>query len=267
MSLLRDRFAGRIPPALFVLAVAVVVLALPASVVAGGGGTNQPQTTIKTASDAAMDKLHSTLEHKVEEGSTADVKVYVTAQGGAAKARALLDEARVAGHGGVALAVGEIRPRRCPSSPRSRASSPSARSSSSRPGSRSAPGSRARDVPQRAAVNAASRASTSARSPSRRRRRSRARTSRKLKKLALLDAKTHNFAEAWKAGFTGAGVTVGVLDGGTDFGHPDLSGRGRPPDDRRPPAGTAGRRRSTPSARCSGSPRRSQIDQGLSWYT
>ena len=43
-----------------------------------------------------------------------------------------------------------------------------------------------------------------------------------LKELALLDAKTHNFAEAWDAGFTGTGSTVGVLDGGTDFGHPDL---------------------------------------------
>jgi hypothetical protein len=45
-----------------------------------------------------------------------------------------------------------------------------------------------------------------------------------LKELALLDAKTHKFAEAWEAGFTGTGTTVGVLDGGTDFGHPDLIG-------------------------------------------
>lgn len=40
----------------------------------------------------------------------------------------------------------------------------------------------------------------------------------------MLDAKTHNFVEAWKDGYTGEGVTVGVLDGGTDFGHPDLIG-------------------------------------------
>jgi subtilase family protein len=43
-----------------------------------------------------------------------------------------------------------------------------------------------------------------------------------LKRLAILDAKTHKFANAWKAGITGNGTTVGVLDGGTDFGHPDL---------------------------------------------
>jgi hypothetical protein len=42
--------------------------------------------------------------------------------------------------------------------------------------------------------------------------------------LAVLDARTHAFAGAWEAGFTGEGVTLGVLDGGTDFAHPDLLG-------------------------------------------
>jgi subtilase family protein len=45
-----------------------------------------------------------------------------------------------------------------------------------------------------------------------------------LKRLAILDAKTHRFADAWRAGFAGEGTTVGVLDGGTDWGHPDLLG-------------------------------------------
>ena len=45
-----------------------------------------------------------------------------------------------------------------------------------------------------------------------------------VKNVDLLDAKTHNFKGAWAAGYTGTGVTVGVLDGGTDFGHPDLLG-------------------------------------------
>jgi hypothetical protein len=40
----------------------------------------------------------------------------------------------------------------------------------------------------------------------------------------VLDAKTHGFHEAWQAGFTGEGSRVAVLDGGTDFGHPDLIG-------------------------------------------
>jgi len=89
-----------------------------------------------------------------------------------------------------------------------------------------------------------------------------------LKELALLDAKTHNFAEAWDAGYTGTGVTVGVLDGGTDFGHPDLIGTWQTW------SGLTGSR-----AAWNGWPKAfdpfgtlqwlaapSQIDQGLSWY-
>jgi hypothetical protein len=45
-----------------------------------------------------------------------------------------------------------------------------------------------------------------------------------LKSLNVLDAKTHNFTGAWQAGYTGTGVTASVLDGGTDWGHPDLIG-------------------------------------------
>ena len=45
-----------------------------------------------------------------------------------------------------------------------------------------------------------------------------------LKKLDLLDAKTHDFAEAWNMGYDGTGATVSILDGGSDWGHPDLIG-------------------------------------------
>ncbi len=45
-----------------------------------------------------------------------------------------------------------------------------------------------------------------------------------LKKLGLLDAKTHDFAEAWNMGYDGTGTTVSILDGGSDWGHPDLIG-------------------------------------------
>ncbi len=43
-------------------------------------------------------------------------------------------------------------------------------------------------------------------------------------KLNVLDAKTHDFTSAWQAGITGTGVTASVIDGGTDWGHPDLIG-------------------------------------------
>jgi subtilisin family serine protease len=44
------------------------------------------------------------------------------------------------------------------------------------------------------------------------------------KKLNVLDAKSHNFTQAWNNGFTGRGTTVSVFDGGTDWSHPDLIG-------------------------------------------
>src|SRR3954447_6920292 len=37
----------------------------------------------------------------------------------------------------------------------------------------------------------------------------------KMKKLNVLDARTHNFTDAWNAGYDGSGSTVGVMDGGT----------------------------------------------------
>ena len=80
--------------------------------------------------------------------------------------------------------------------------------------------------------------------------------------MNVLDAKTHNFTGAWKAGYTGTGVTASVLDGGTDWGHPDLIGTWQTwtqadvDEPRRDPAGSAGRRRSTRTARsCCSRPR------------
>ena len=77
---------------------------------------------------------------------------------------------------------------------------------------------------------------------------------------------------AWKQGFTGEGTTVGVLDGGTDFGHPDLLGTwktwiGRPIRARPTTAGTAGRRPSTRTARSQWLVAPEFVDAGLTWYT
>ena len=48
-----------------------------------------------------------------------------------------------------------------------------------------------------------------------------------LKKLNVLDAKTHNFTGAWNAGFTGAGVRRPCSTAAPTSGHPDLLGTGR----------------------------------------
>ena len=88
-----------------------------------------------------------------------------------------------------------------------------------------------------------------------------------LKKLAVLDAKTHDFADAWRAGFTGAGVTVGVLDGGTDFGHPDLIGTWQVWSSAPDPGWNGWPKAFDPYGTLQWLAAPSNITDGLSWYT
>ena len=206
MSLLRDRFARRIPPALVVLAVGIAVLALPASVAAGGGGATQPQTTIRTASDSAMDKLHSTLEHKVESGSTADVNVFVTMKGSAADVRGLLEGDRVATVRGISIVVGETSVQMLPKLASFKGvvsvGPVDLRKSGSPLGNPDPEVAMSHNQQQ---INAAlaglyKREVSFSKAP-----KLKGSNFEKLKKLAVLDAKTHDFARAWKDGFTGKG--------------------------------------------------------------
>ena len=268
MSLLRDRFARRIPPALLVLAVGVVVLALPASVVAGGGGTNQSQTTIKTASDAAMDKLDSTLEHKVESGSTADVNVYVTMKGSAAGVRGLLDEDRIATVRGFSIVVGKTSVQALPKLASLKGvvgvGPIELRKTGSPLGS---PDPEVAPSVNHQQLNAALHGLYAQEVPFSEAPKLKGSNFEKLKKLAVLDAKTHDFAKAWKDGFTGKGVTVGVMDGGTDFGHPDLIGTWQTWSDAPDPGWNGWPKAFDPFGVAQWLLAPSQISGGLSWYT
>jgi len=81
------------------------------------------------------------------------------------------------------------------------------------------------------------------------------------KKLNVLDAKTHNFTEAWKKGYTGEGSTVAVFDSGTDWSHPDLIGTTVATSANGWPAAF------DPFGTLQWLADPSQIEQGLSWYT
>ena len=81
-----------------------------------------------------------------------------------------------------------------------------------------------------------------------------------LKNLNLLDAKTHKFAQAWQAGYTGQGEVGSVLDGGTDWGHPDLIGTWA--------VGASGWPRAfDPFGTLAWLVAPDLVDQGLTWYT
>lgn len=81
------------------------------------------------------------------------------------------------------------------------------------------------------------------------------------KKYNVLDAKTHNFTEAWKKGYTGKGSTVAVFDSGTDWSHPDLIGAKVAKAENGWPAAF------DPFGTLQWLADPSQIEQGLSWYT
>ena len=153
------RFSRRL---LLLVVLPATLLALPASVSADTKGKRHDhQATVTTASDAAKDKLDPKLAEQVESGSTETISVFVTVDGVPPPATTLLDDARVAQSGDVALVVGKIPSSSCRSSPARRALSASARSSSSRRDSRSASRPRARQPLDKQKRNEALRASTS----------------------------------------------------------------------------------------------------------
>jgi subtilisin family serine protease len=83
----------------------------------------------------------------------------------------------------------------------------------------------------------------------------------KFKKYNVLDAKTHNFTDAWKKNITGQGSTVAVFDGGTDWSHPDLIGANIARSDTGWPLAF------DPFGTLQWLAAPEQIDEGLSWYT
>jgi hypothetical protein len=204
-------------------AVAAAALATLVSSAAPQQRGRDPERVV-TKSDAGKAKLDEALRSRVDDGSTAPVYVFVTVSGTeTGRVRALLDDDAAARRRGKALVVGRIgtqavqklaslknvvsvslvqlkqtgRPLGDPDPlvgrPRSQATATAAMKELA-----------ADEVPY-----------SDAPPP-------RGSNFEQLRKLGVMDAETHNFKGAWDAGYAGEGVTVGVLDGGTDFGHPDL---------------------------------------------
>ena len=161
----------------------------------------------------------------MERGATGDVAVFVTVSGGARRVQALLDDDAAAKARGSAIVVGRIGTQAVPKLAGLKSVVSVGLVQLKQTGRRSATriplvGRR----PSRAARTAALERLAAHEVPYDQAPKLKGSNFEQLKKLGVLDAKTHNFADAWNAGYAGEGVTVGVLDGGTDFGHPDLIG-------------------------------------------
>jgi hypothetical protein len=185
-------------------------------------GSGKHAVKVKTRSDAAKARLDAKLRDKVESGSNDVVTVFATVQGNPDSAKALLqDAAATIGDDGPTLVVGKIRTNRLlkladakgvlsvklvelkqTAQPLGIGDPDLGRKA----GNKTAHEIFKKDVPySEAPPPIGSRFE-------------------QMKSIAALDAKTHDFVGAWSKGYAGEGTTVGVLDGGTDFGHPDLLG-------------------------------------------
>src|SRR3954469_13068648 len=216
-SLLRGRIA--------LIAGMVLVIALTAAVTNAAPKHRAKPDRVVTKSDGAKAKLAHELVQKLDSGSTASVPVFVSLRNGdVAATRSLLTGDRVAKRGEVALVVGRVRAQQLAKlagiagvlsvepvdfaqTGRPDVSDPDG---IARPDKKTA-NENLREFQKNSVPYAKA-------SP--------LKTSHfdQLASANVLDAKTHNFTGAWQQGFTGAGITASVLDGGTDWGHPDLVG-------------------------------------------
>ncbi len=178
---------------------------------------------VKTGNDRAVAKLDKVLRGKLASGSNAQVVVFVTAKGNGAAALKLLARGYAAHRGDGSLVIGRIRAQQLPKLAGAagvvsvgaiqfaQTGQPDNRPDTGRKVNLKKVGQKVRaaaasDVPYADAPPLATGHFN------------------ELKRLNLFDARAHQFSAAWKKGFTGQGATLSVLDGGTDFGHPDLLG-------------------------------------------
>lgn len=210
--------------------VGAAALALPMTVTgtaqaAPPDGAGEASPTVTSRSDDARSRIHPKLRRLLDRGEIRQIPVFVTVSGTPAGARALLEEPRVAFSAGAGLVVGTVGVQALPKLAGARgvvSVGPVEFEQTGRP----------LGIPDPDLGKVLSRASSSKllrrlyhdevpydHAPP-----LAGSNFEELKELGLLDARTHGFADAWNAGYTGEGTTVGVLDGGTDFGHPDLIG-------------------------------------------
>jgi hypothetical protein len=248
---------------------AVFVIATTTQAAPAPNSNGKGADRVKSKDDGARAKLHPKLRKQLESGSTAQIFVFATVQGDPSAAEDLLANAKVASSGGAALVLGKIGVQALPKLAGARgvvAVNPIAFEQTGRPLGQPDPD--VGKLPDAATKNKALRELFKKEVPY-----SKAPTPRgsrfdEVKDTALLDAKTHTFAEAWEAGFAGEGVTVGVLDGGTDFGHPDLLNKTWQVWSGAPVAGWNGWPKAfDPYGTLQWLAAPNQIDQGLSWYT
>ncbi len=209
----------------FALALALIALLVTGGATQAARTSHRAPDRVTSKDDAAKARLAPLLQDRLESGATASVGVVVTLNdGNLAAAKALLDDAHAATKSGLSLLVGRIGAQHLAKLAATKgvvSVEPVQFKQTGQPSGNDPEVGRQPSIRTR---NEALRAFQKSSVPYDKAPRLKGSNFDKLKDLNVLDAKTHNFTGAWKAGFTGSGVTASVLDGGTDWGHPDLIG-------------------------------------------
>lgn len=208
--------------ALLIVMTLIVGAAVPAVTAARQPDRSRP-AKVESKSDNARSKIHPRLREQIEAGSTATIYVFATIQGDPSAAEALLNNARVASSDEAALVLGTINVQALTKLAGARgvvAVNPIDFAQTGQP--LGDPDPQVAQRPTKAQTDQALAKLFKKEVPYSKAPPLKGSNFQELKELAVLDARTHEFADAWNAGFTGTGTTVGVMDGGTDFGHPDL---------------------------------------------
>jgi len=244
------------------LCIALAIMFVPLSASGQTPGGRPAPRSVKTTSDAARRKLDPSLQRAFDRHGRGDVAVFASVVGNPRGALGQLRNARATETGKASLVVGSIPTQRLlklASDPAVVAVRPISFRRDGTPHDDIDQSRRADMLTGEAKAAAVARAQNDdvpyADTPP-----PRGSTFEAYRKLNVLDARTHNFTEAWNEGFTGKGSTAAVLDSGTDWGHPDLIGTDVAEDDSGRPAAF------DPFGTLEWLAAPQRIDQGLSWY-
>jgi hypothetical protein len=245
---------------------AAITFALVSAVGAAGDPREGKAHAVATASDKGKSKLDAKLEQQLESGSTATIPVFVVATGDVEAVKALLKNPHVARAGDGGLVVGQINVQQLPKLGSIDGVSSIGPLEFAKTGSPLGLDPELHKAPVlstlQSTVNTLRKQEVAyANAPA-------LKTSNfeALKNLNVLDAKTHRFADAWKAGFDGTGSLGSVLDGGTDWGHPDLIGTWKTWTNAPDPGWNGWPMAFDPYGTLLFLAAPDMVDQGLSWY-
>jgi len=219
---MKIKASGRLLPVLLALAALAVTVSVTS---ASADGHRGKADRVRSNDDATKGKLSADLQQKVDDEATGKVTVVVSLDKSAVgQATQIMDDTHVASGRGAALVIGKVNATKLSKLAGVKGVVSVTSVEFKQTGTPTGDDPEIGNQHDKRTRNEALRAFQKTSVPYDKAPPLKTSNFDQLKGMDVLDAKTHDFTGAWKAGYTGTGVTASVLDGGTDWGHPDLVG-------------------------------------------